>query len=217
MIKSELVQRIADRNPHLYLRDVEKIVNAILDEIVKALARGDRVELRGFGAFSVKHRDARPGRNPRTGAHVPSTKKPCRSSRPARKCANGSMRRLSQLIAAARFLQMKRLLEVLILLPLAIIGLALAVANRHAVMVSFDPFTSTSAGAVEAPLFIVLIVALIVGVLLGGFFTWLSQGKHRRALRGESRRGRTAARPGHVRKQVALDHSFVSCRSGRRV
>jgi uncharacterized integral membrane protein len=81
---------------------------------------------------------------------------------------------------------MKRLLEVLILLPLAIIGVALAVANRHAVMVSFDPFTSTSAGAVEAPLFIVLIVAIVVGVLLGGFFTWLSQGRHRRALR-ESR------------------------------
>ena len=70
MIKSELVQRIANRNPHLYLRDVEKIVNAILDEITDALARGDRVELRGFGAFSVKHRDARVGRNPRTGAHV---------------------------------------------------------------------------------------------------------------------------------------------------
>jgi uncharacterized integral membrane protein len=78
---------------------------------------------------------------------------------------------------------MKRVLEVLILLPLAVIGLALAVANRHAVTVSFDPFTSTSAGAVEAPLFVVLIAALIVGVLLGGFFTWLSQGKHRRALR----------------------------------
>ena len=70
MIKSELIQRIADRNPHLYLRDVEKIVNAILDEITKALSRGDRVELRGFGAFSVKRRDARLGRNPRTGVHV---------------------------------------------------------------------------------------------------------------------------------------------------
>ena len=75
MIKSELVQRIATRNPHLYLRDVEKIVNAILDEITGALSRGDRVELRGFGAFSVKHRDARIGRNPRTGAHVPVNEK----------------------------------------------------------------------------------------------------------------------------------------------
>ncbi len=70
MIKSELVQRIADRNPHLYLRDVEKIVNAILDEITKALASGNRVELRGFGAFSVKQRGARQARNPRTGAQV---------------------------------------------------------------------------------------------------------------------------------------------------
>jgi integration host factor subunit beta len=75
MIKSELVQRIANRNPHLYLRDVEKIVNAILDEITGALSRGDRVELRGFGAFSVKRRDARVGRNPRTGAHVPVNEK----------------------------------------------------------------------------------------------------------------------------------------------
>src|SRR5438552_8956850 len=75
MIKSELVQRIADHNPHLYQRDVENIVNAILDEIVAALARGDRVELRGFGAFSVKHRPARAGRNPRTGAHVPVDQK----------------------------------------------------------------------------------------------------------------------------------------------
>src|SRR5215471_4863397 len=70
MIKSELVQRIATQNPHLYQRDVENIVNAILGEITTALARGDRVELRGFGAFSVKNRPAREGRNPRTGARV---------------------------------------------------------------------------------------------------------------------------------------------------
>ena len=70
MIKSELVQRIAEHNPHLYQRDVENIVNAILEEIVAALARGDRVELRGFGAFTVKHRAPRIGRNPRTGAAV---------------------------------------------------------------------------------------------------------------------------------------------------
>ena len=70
MIKSELVQVIADKNPHLFQRDVENIVNAILDEISDALAGGDRVELRGFGAFSVKHREARSGRNPRTGESV---------------------------------------------------------------------------------------------------------------------------------------------------
>lgn len=70
MIKSELVQIIAERNPHLYQRDVENIVNAILEEIEGALQRGDRVELRGFGAFSVKSRPARTGRNPRTGEQV---------------------------------------------------------------------------------------------------------------------------------------------------
>jgi integration host factor subunit beta len=70
MIKSELVLKIAESNPHLYQRDVENIINAILDEISFAMARGDRVELRGFGAFSVKARPARVGRNPRTGAHV---------------------------------------------------------------------------------------------------------------------------------------------------
>jgi integration host factor subunit beta len=75
MIKSELVQRIAEHNPHLYQRDVENIVNAILEEIVSALSRGDRVELRGFGAFSVKERPARLGRNPRTGAQVKVSEK----------------------------------------------------------------------------------------------------------------------------------------------
>lgn len=75
MIKSELVQRLAARNPHLYQRDVENIVDAILGEITEALARGDRVELRGFGAFSTKQRQARTGRNPRTGDKVPVTEK----------------------------------------------------------------------------------------------------------------------------------------------
>ena len=70
MIKSELVQKIAEKNPHLYHRDIERIVNAILDEVIGALKNGDRVELRGFGAFSVKSRGARMGRNPRTGSAV---------------------------------------------------------------------------------------------------------------------------------------------------
>jgi len=75
MIKSELVQKIADHYPELYQRDAENVVNAILEEIGNALARGDRVEIRGFGAFSTKQRDARVGRNPRTGVHVPVEEK----------------------------------------------------------------------------------------------------------------------------------------------
>jgi integration host factor subunit beta len=70
MTKSELILRIGELNPHLYHRDVERIVTAIFEEITNALARSDRVELRGFGAFSVKERDARKGRNPRTGETV---------------------------------------------------------------------------------------------------------------------------------------------------
>ncbi|MBY0421184.1 MAG: integration host factor subunit beta [Parvularculaceae bacterium] len=70
MIKSELVQRLADRHPNLFHRDVEKIVSVVFDGIADALVEGKRVELRGFGAFSVKHRPARMGRNPRSGEPV---------------------------------------------------------------------------------------------------------------------------------------------------
>jgi len=70
MIRSELVEKIAVDNPHLYQRDVERIVSTVFDEIIQAMADGNRVELRGFGAFSVKKRDARTGRNPRTGESV---------------------------------------------------------------------------------------------------------------------------------------------------
>ena len=70
MIRSELIQKLADENPHLFQLDVERIVSTIFDEITETMARGDRVELRGFGAFSVKKRDSRVGRNPRTGASV---------------------------------------------------------------------------------------------------------------------------------------------------
>jgi integration host factor subunit beta len=75
MTKSELIARLAEKNPHLYLRDVERIVATVFDEISEALSRGDRVELRGFGAFSVKHREARLGRNPRTGSTVKVSEK----------------------------------------------------------------------------------------------------------------------------------------------
>jgi integration host factor subunit beta len=75
MIKSDLVWRIRHQNPHLRLRDVEKIVNALFDEITASLARGKRVELRGFGTFSLNVHNARTGRNPRTGARVPVPKR----------------------------------------------------------------------------------------------------------------------------------------------
>ena len=75
MTKSELIADLATANPHLTARDVELIVATIFDEITAALARGSRVELRGFGAFTVKRRDARTGRNPRTGEAVPVDEK----------------------------------------------------------------------------------------------------------------------------------------------
>ena len=70
MTKSELILRLTERNPHLYQRDIERLVSTILGEITSALERGGRVELRGFGAFDVKTRGARIGRNPRTGESV---------------------------------------------------------------------------------------------------------------------------------------------------
>ena len=70
MVKSELILRLAELNPHLYQRDIERIVSTVFEEISGALAQGQRVELRGFGAFSVKRRAARVARNPRTGVSV---------------------------------------------------------------------------------------------------------------------------------------------------
>jgi integration host factor subunit beta len=70
MVKSELVSQLALLNPHLTHADVERVVETVLNEISAKLADGGRVELRGFGAFSVRQREARLGRNPRTGASV---------------------------------------------------------------------------------------------------------------------------------------------------
>ena len=70
MTRSELILKISQKNPHLFNRDIEEVVNAIFVEISQALSRGDRIELRGFGAFSIKHRRSRIGRNPRTGESV---------------------------------------------------------------------------------------------------------------------------------------------------
>jgi integration host factor subunit beta len=99
VVKSELVERIAHQNLHLYQRDVEYIINAILDEISAALVRGDRVELRGFGVFSVKHWAARTGRNPRTGASVavPQKRMPFfKTGKDMRECLNHNSSRVGR-------------------------------------------------------------------------------------------------------------------------
>lgn len=70
MIKSELIEKLAAENPHLTQAEVERLVNVVLGRMVETLSEGGRVEIRGFGAFSVRHRPARQGRNPRTGETV---------------------------------------------------------------------------------------------------------------------------------------------------
>ena len=70
MTKSELIERIANKNPHLLLKDVERLVNVVFDKIISSLAKGERVEFRGFGAFSVRKRTPRIAKNPRTGEQV---------------------------------------------------------------------------------------------------------------------------------------------------
>ena len=88
MTRSELIAKLAAKNPALYHRDIERLVSTILDEIGGALERGDRVELRGFGAFSVRHRKSRVGRNPRTGTSVQVSEKKCLFSKWAKVCAS---------------------------------------------------------------------------------------------------------------------------------
>lgn len=84
MVRSEFIAALAARNPHLRPADVERLANIVFDEIAQALARGDRVELRGFGAFSVRKRDARTGRNPRTGQSVDVAEKVAPFFRPGK-------------------------------------------------------------------------------------------------------------------------------------
>ena len=70
MTRSELIEKIAEKNPHLLLKDVERIVEVVLNKIISSLAKGDRVEFRGFGAFSIRKRSPRTAKNPRTGEKV---------------------------------------------------------------------------------------------------------------------------------------------------
>ena len=89
MIKSELLKHIHTRSSQLSQRNVEKVVGAILEEIISAIARGDRVELRGFGTFSATVRSAHVGHNPKTGTDLAAPTKLSRTSKRGKKCASG--------------------------------------------------------------------------------------------------------------------------------
>lgn len=91
MLKSQLAQKMAARNPHLYPQDIDRLVTIVLDQIVDTLKDGGRVELRGFGAFSVRSRAARQGRNPRNGTKVAVAAKQA----PAFKCGKDLHLRLN--------------------------------------------------------------------------------------------------------------------------
>ena len=150
MIKSELVQRMAARSPHLYQRDIENIIDAILGEIANALARGERVELRGFGAFSTKQRQARTGRDPRTGDKVPVTEKLApffKTGKEMRERLNrDAVEQVSALVRGAAERARRRVgrmrlawfvsSDSVILAIIAVGILVLAFANRHFVTVS---------------------------------------------------------------------------------
>ena len=207
MIKSELVQIIAARNPHLFLRDVENIVSAIFEEITDALADGNRVELRGFGAFSVKNRPARTGRNPRTGESVEVEEKWVpffKTGKELRERLNGRANSGSSLGPAIRLrkVMVNRFLLILVLVPMAIILIALAVANREPVGVHAGPVQSGQPGAdaSNCRCSFLLFAALAVGMLIGSLATWFKQGRYRKLARQRGQEAQAAARRRHAQR-----------------
>jgi integration host factor subunit beta len=152
LTRSDLVQKLAEKNPHLMQKDVERIVNTIFEEITVALSRGDRVELRGFGAFSVKKREARTGRNPRTGETVEVAEKTV----PFFKTGKQLRDRLNGKEGGD------------------LSGVVFAVANRQAVSLDMWPFATK----IEAPLYILTLGTFFAGFLAGGIGFWLSSLRH---------------------------------------
>jgi len=188
MTKSELTADLAAANPHLTGRDVELIVATVFDEITAALARGERVELRGFGAFTVKHRSARTGRNPRTGEAVPVDEKAARWRRLARQ-GNGCRRRGSRpsrhAVADGRgkeCIGADEMVRVIVALPfLALIAL-FALSNTQPVHVGIWPTDY----AWDTPLSIVVLAGAAIAFLLGAVIVWIGElGQRRRARRAE--------------------------------
>ena len=179
MIRSELIQKIADENPHLYQRDVERIVNTIFDEVTSAMSRGDRVELRGFGAFSVKKRDARVGRNPRTGETVSVDEKHV----PFFKTGKLLRDRLKM-----------RYIRYACITTFAVALIAVSLANRTVVTLKVLP--DEVAGlfsvnpSINMPLFVVVFGGIIVGLLVGFVWEWFRE----HAMRAEASKSSRSVR-----------------------
>ena len=95
MTKSELIDRLAAQFPQLVAKDAELAVKMILDAMAESLAKGERIEIRGFGSFGLNYRPPRTGRNPKSGEQVQVPRSTCRTSRPARNCASASISRNS--------------------------------------------------------------------------------------------------------------------------
>ena len=187
MTKSDLIRQLAEANPHLYQRDIERIVSTVFEEVTEALVRGDRVELRGFGAFSVRHRSSRVGRNPRTGeeVRVPDKAVPYfKTGKELRERLNGDAE-ASPTPDRRRRLAMIKLLRLMIGIVALVVIIAFAIANRAPVEVGFAPFPTT----IELPVYGVFLLGLVVGVLVGGIGVWL--GGH--ARRREARKARNRA------------------------
>ena len=157
MIRSELIQKIADENPHLYQRDVENIVNTIFEEITGAMSKGDRVELRGFGAFSVKKREARMGRNPRTGESDAVEQK------------------------------LRYAFWAIVALGLILVGLAnRGIVTVQAMPVAFSDLLGLSPN-VDLPLFVVIFLSVGAGLLIGFVWEWIREYRQRAQARAITR------------------------------
>ena len=182
MTKSELIAHLAAENPHLRQPDIELIVATVFEEITAALARGDRVELRGFGAFSAKQRDARTGRNPRTGAAVPVEGKAVPYFKPGkelRERVNGGRAAAQPAAAPApRPIREALMLRWILLAPLLILLILFGLSNRQEVYLYLWPFDLAWA----APLSVAILV-------IGALFFLLGAARHLGRRAGASRPG----------------------------
>ena len=218
MIKSELVEKLADENPHLFQRDIENIVNAILDEVGDAMARGDRVELRGFGAFSVKNRPARVGRNPRTGEQVDVGEKYV----PQFKAGKEIRERLNQALRTARpgtaDQMIRRIVGWFVLVPLCAgadrVRPRQPPARGRSISIRLAPSEALGDAGFGVPLFLVMFARAAGRRAAGRRRHLVRPGPHRRDerhYRRETERLQPRARSAAPRARRSLAHRSTNC------